>query len=383
MYDAAAKHQQNVFRRMQFWILVLGVLGTFLALTKQTVENVAAVQTILYYPLFNGLLYYIILVIPIVITTLAAAANEFSAGKKWILLRASAESIKKEIYRYRAKAEIYSDQETQETSREVKLIQRVNAISDNLIKGETKLAALQSYRGPIPPLYGAHPNDDGLSFFTPDRYLPLRLVEQYDFYKSRTIRLEKQLQRLQWLIYIIGGAGTLLVALGLELWIALTTALVTAFATYLEYQQIESRLIRYNRTAINLHQIMLWWEALSVEQQADPRNVDKLVGKTEATIHSEHAAWVQEMQDVLEELAAQSQDDRRQTGRKKEEKEEVTPEDVSDLLDLFEEEPENGEQAEAPPAKAAATPAQEPAAAPAQAQPEAKTEAKDAAVEKK
>ena len=38
----------------------------------------------------------------ITITVLIAAANRFSAGNKWIFLRATAESIKKEIYRYRA-----------------------------------------------------------------------------------------------------------------------------------------------------------------------------------------------------------------------------------------------------------------------------------------
>jgi len=332
-YDAAANRQQQTFRRLQFWILALGVVATFLAITEASMENWVNTEVGFYY-LFDRSLYYIILIIPIVITALAAVANEFSAGKKWILLRASAESIKKEIYRYRAKAEIYSDQQTRNISREQKLVQRINTISDNLTKGETKLTAIESYKGSIPPPGGAHPSDDGLSLLTPDRYLPLRLQDQYNFYKSRTIRLEKQLQRLQWMIYIIGGAGTLLVAIGLELWIALTTALVTAFTTFLEYQQVESRLIRYNRTAINLHQIMMWWEALSVEEQADPRNVDKLVASTEGAIYSEHAAWVQEMQDVFDELnARQAQDSQRSKSSKIER---VTPEESIDFFKPFE-----------------------------------------------
>jgi hypothetical protein len=120
----------------------------------------------------------------------------------------------------------------------------------------------------------------------------------------------------------------------LELWIALTTALVTAFTTFLEYQQVESRLIRYNRTAINLHQIMMWWEALSVEEQADPRNVDKLVASTEGTIYSEHAAWVQEMQDVFDELSArQAQDSQRPISSRTER---VTVEETIDFFKPFE-----------------------------------------------
>jgi hypothetical protein len=334
-YDAAASRQQRQFRRIQFWVLLLGVLATFLALTKKTLEGFDNLPA--YYTLIDWNLYYIILVIPIIITALAAAANEFSAGKKWILLRASAESIKKEIYRYRAKAEVYSDQETKTLSREQKLQQRINTISANLMNGEAKLAAIKDYRGPLPPPYGAHPEDDGLTLLTPERYLPLRLEDQYNFYKSRTIKLERKLQRLQWLIYLIGGAGTLLVALGLELWIALTTALVTAFTTYLEYQQVENTLMRYNKTATDLNRIMVWWEALSVEEQADPKNVSRLVGRTEAAIYSEHAAWVHEMQDVIDELMAQ-QGQQEDDKAKDHQAEKVSPAEAADILKLFEEE---------------------------------------------
>lgn len=346
-FDAAANRQQREFRRLQFWMLVLGVLGTFLALTKQSMaqlhtssEYKVYFDAILgsYYTWLDNILFYVILVIPIMITALAAAFNEFSAGKKWTLLRASAESIKKEIYRYRAKSDIYSDQATENETREVKLGRRINTIQANLMTGEAKLAALPDYRGPIPPMYAAHPEDDGLSFLTPDRYLPLRLADQYNYYKAKTIKLQRQLIRLQWIIYIVGGAGTLLVALGLELWIALTTALVSAFTTYMEYQQVENTLIRYNKTATDLNRIMVWWEALTVEEQADPKNVDKLVERTETVIHSEHAAWVQEMQDVIDEMSAQqrAKEEDKEEEDKKAEQERVG--EVEDLLKLFDEE---------------------------------------------
>jgi hypothetical protein len=221
-------------------------------------------------------------------------------------------------------------------TREVKLGHRINTIQANLMTGEAKLAALPDYNGPIPPMYAAHPEDDGLSFLTPDRYLPLRLADQYNYYKRKTVKLQSQLSRLQWIIYIVGGAGTLLVALGLELWIALTTALVSAFTTYLEYQQVENTLIRYNKTATDLNRIMVWWEALTVEEQADPKNVDKLVERTETVIHSEHAAWVQEMQDVIDEMSAQQKDkEDKEEEEDKKAKSEMT-EEVEDLLNLFE-----------------------------------------------
>ena len=60
----------------------------------------------------TNLLRNIIILIPILITALLAAANRFNAGTKWLLLRGSAEAVKQEIFRYRAYAEIYSDSAT-------------------------------------------------------------------------------------------------------------------------------------------------------------------------------------------------------------------------------------------------------------------------------
>jgi hypothetical protein len=291
LYDANAERHQANFRRMQLGILLLGVLGTGLALSQTHFE------------LDQALLHYAIVIVPITTSVLLAAANRFKAGNKWILLRASAEAIKREIFRYRARAEIYSDQQTTKTSREAKLARQVESISRQLMQTEVNLSALRLYQGPIPPRYGAAEGDDGLSFLTPDRYIADRLDNQLDFYHHRTTKLERQLKRLQWLIYIFGGVGTLLAAVGLELWIALTTALVTAFTTFLEYKQIENTLMQYNQGATDLANVRGWWIALPAEKHWE--NVDHLVSYTEKIIRSELTGWVQEMQDALAELRAE------------------------------------------------------------------------------
>ena len=83
---------------------------------------------------------------------------------------------------------------------------------------------------------------------------------------------------------------------------ALTTAVVTAFTTYLEYQQVEHTLIKYNQGATDLANVQAWWLALSAEEQAVQDNIDKLVAHTERIIKNELAGWGQEMQDALAEL---------------------------------------------------------------------------------
>ena len=48
--------------------------------------------------------YYILIVLPIIISILIAALNRFRYGAKWVLIRAAAEAIKSEIYQYRTRS---------------------------------------------------------------------------------------------------------------------------------------------------------------------------------------------------------------------------------------------------------------------------------------
>jgi hypothetical protein len=134
---------------------------------------------------------------------------------------------------------------------------------------------------------------------SPERYLNLRLENQLSYYQTKTAQLDYQLSRLQWIIYGLGGVGTLLAARGLELWIALTTGLVAALTTYLGYKQVEERLQKYNQAAIDLTNIRNWWNALSASEQVKPENIDQLIANTETALGSEINEWVKKMQDTM------------------------------------------------------------------------------------
>jgi hypothetical protein len=298
-YDTNSMRQQKDFRNLQVWILFLGVLGTLLAVSQASLRMMGLAGAIAW---LDQSLHYIIVVVPITTSLLITAANRFSAGNKWVLLRGSTEAIKREIFRYRARAEIYSKSQTSRISAEIKLARKIETIGRQLMQTEVNLSALRPYDGPIPPEYILAEGDDGCSVLTPDQYLAFRLEDQLNFYRGRALRLENQLRRFQWLIIIAGFAGTALAALGFDLWIALTTALVTAFTTYLGYQQVEHTLMKYNQGATDLANVRAWWLARSAEEQAIQENIDKLVAHTERIIKSELSGWVQEMQDALAEL---------------------------------------------------------------------------------
>jgi hypothetical protein len=350
-YDLNANLQQKQFQRLQLAIIVIGVLGTALALIKQVGHPTDLETGLRNWWLYRPwpwtvrtdqwvgwwLIYYVLLVIPIVLTVLITAANRFKQGNKWLLLRASAEAIKREIYRYRARAGDYkqvpiapavtsplqpgqpaSPETTVPSGTEVStapqvppptpeqvLAQRVEDITRRAMRTEVNVSALKPYdrdKG-LPPYMGAVlAADNGFSVLTPNRYVQVRLSDQLNYYRSRAIKHERKLKVIQWAIFLIGGLGTLLAAINQQVWIALTTAIATALATYLSYQQTESTLTKYNQAATDLANVKAWWTALPPEEQAKQTNIDALVDHTEQVLQSELDGWVQQMQNALAEL---------------------------------------------------------------------------------
>src|SRR5712692_5135103 len=121
-YDSKANSEQKWFRKLLAWSLWLGVVGTLLALAQKQLILVqsspphpagpwwwtaflgALISSIIRLPRYwIDALYYLIILFPILVTTLLTVSNRFKPRKKWILLRGSAEGIKKETFRYRSR----------------------------------------------------------------------------------------------------------------------------------------------------------------------------------------------------------------------------------------------------------------------------------------
>ena len=298
LYDANAMQQQKSFKKLQNAIIRLGVIATALVVTQAQFEmwNLIPAGSRL-----DQSFRYIIILIPITISVLVAATNRFKADSKWEVLRSSAEAIKREIFLYRVLMNIEKNDE--QPSCEARLAKKLKYISQKLMRTEVNLDALEPYKGPIPPeMYGAAASDDGFSQLNPKDYIAIRLGDQLSYYRSKTNDLKKELKRWQWLIYIFGGTGTLLAAIGWELWIALTAALVGAFMTVIQYKQLENSLIQYNQTATELANVQLWWSALSDEEKEDLENTKRLAVCTEKILEKELTGWIQAMEDALDEL---------------------------------------------------------------------------------
>ncbi len=332
LYSYNSKRSQYIFKRLQWWILALGVYATLLAILQTFTKETTNAAKTLWLPFVGNsniqlqdFLFIILLSVPITISVLITITNQLNPGNKWVLLRATTESIKREVFRYRMRSGIYSEEQLIQTNntRENRLASMLEAINQQWTQGDVNSTPLQepgkreyvalhtqvkkriSASRKKPGQAAKSYKDDGLSFLTPNDYLALRLDDQLNFYRRRARELNQYLSILRFLTVALGGIGTLLAALKGELFITLTTALITAFTTYIEYMQLMNTVRQYNQAASSLNNIKGWWIALTADQQSDQDNIDKLVDFTETTLQTEAAGWVQQMQTALTDLKAQ------------------------------------------------------------------------------
>jgi hypothetical protein len=298
-YDLNAILQQKKFDHMQATILALGVLATTLAVIKQ-----------LFAPPDNSVNYsspwwwvrHLLVILPILLTVLITAANRFKHGNQWLFLRASAEAIKREIYRYRTRTTYYGGWSPDQPSPEQQLSRKVQDITQAAMETEANLSTPDPYNKEkgFPPSvkYG----DDGFTRLTPDRYIEVRLEDQLNYFNRSAIRIGRRLKGLQWAIWIIGAVGTYLALVGQQIWIAVTTSIAAALTSFLGYKLSEDKLMKFNQARTELVNVRAWWMALSPDDQADQENVDMLVEHTEQVLKSELDNWVQLKQNVLAEV---------------------------------------------------------------------------------
>jgi hypothetical protein len=242
----------------------------------------------------SGWLHWSVVVLPILVSVLMALANRRAAGNRWVLLRAAAESIKSELYRYRTRTTPYGDAAT----RNAELTGRVERTVEHLMQTGVSSGPVDPYWGQMPPsMYGASADDDGIGELDADAYLKLRVGNQLDYYRDRTRGLNRRRGRLQFLAIAAGGAGSILAAAGVEIWIGLTTAISAAAVAYVGDLRVDSTIVAYNQAASRLEALRDRWTALAPELR--PKAFDRLVADAEDVLLTELGGWVEQMNESI------------------------------------------------------------------------------------
>lgn len=366
IYDRSATNAQKRFIFLRLLILRLSVIVTLLAVLQSEFKHYQNEvdmtlwlrQYVSFIPNVHQLiedgLSFLVILAPISVSILLAGTVKFGRGVNWILLRASAETIKQEIYRYRTQVGNYSDPKL----RDLNFAQEIQAINERLMKTQVNQSGLVwnepkvnkrqfwlkeridkfwskillkqlrkkqnkqftvnkdllAYRLIFLMLYGKQNKQSKkgknalYSSLTAEEYINERLIDQLKWYRRKTLDLDKKWQLWQWWIYLLGGVGTFLAAMKFDVWIAVTNAIAASILSFLEFRRLDSTLIGYNQTATNLENILWWWYALTEDAQGERKNIEKLVESSERVIRSETTGWVQEMKDAMADLYKMDED---------------------------------------------------------------------------
>jgi hypothetical protein len=299
LYDENAVRERRGFLQLELAILAVGLATTLLALLQNEVvtrgllsSNSVAARTI----------HTLVIVLPITLAALLGMAARFRVGNKWVDLRKGAEGVKREICLYRVRAGSYGHTNPSRLTREELLVQNVSAIGRGVMQTEVSRMALRDPPKGTATKPALAAGDDGVSEMGSADYIRFRVDDQIDYYRRQVARRGRTLRWLLSLIFLAGGAGTLLAALNVDVWIAMTTAVVGAVTTYLGYEQVENLLVSYNQAMSGLVAVKGWWLSLAPRERGSNATKERLVRQTERILQKEQGGWVEDMTEALDQL---------------------------------------------------------------------------------
>jgi SMODS and SLOG-associating 2TM effector domain 1 len=286
--DALSSKHSKPHYRWRRWIATLGVLAAFFAVITHVYSD--------FMPAVLSLALRILLVsIPITASVLAAFVNKFYDGREWLVSRAGAEEIQKEIYMYRTLFKNKPD-------RREWLENRLANIQRQVHRGMAGELILDKAPEKIPPYYNPDdPNSDpGFMDLTGSEYVKYRLEHQLAWHIRKVQKFEVERTRLQIFILAAGGLGAFLAAMGdgFSIWVAVTASLGAALIGWQELRNLDPTVKNYSKVIMELMIIYDHWNALELEERTDAEFF-QMVKSTEDILWSQNIEYIKSMQEVL------------------------------------------------------------------------------------
>lgn len=286
--DALSSKHSRPHYQWRRRIAILGVLAALLAIVTQVYTQ--------YLPATVGwLLKFLLIATPITASVLAAFVNKFYDGNEWLVSRAGAEEILKEIYMYRTFFRNKPD-------RRDWLENRLASIQRQVFRGMAGELVLDKAPERIPPYFNPDdPNSDpGFKDLNGSEYVKYRLEDQLAWHIRKVQQFEQERTRLQVYILVAGGFGALLAALGdgFSIWVAVTASLGAALIGWQELRNLDPTIKNYSKVIMELMIIYDHWNALEPEERTDAEFF-QMVKSTEDVLWSQNIEYIKAMQEVL------------------------------------------------------------------------------------
>lgn len=295
--DTTSLARSRSHMRMRRWLIALGVLATLFAILSQSFPmpadaDVAAAPGMA----TMGLILRILLILtPLIGSGLAAFTKIFYTTGDWLITRAGAEEILKEIYFFRT---ILQKNKSRRSYLEKRLTEIYRQIYRNL-SGEL---IFKPYQGQIPSnYYPDDPSSDaGFDDLTGDEYFKYRVESQLAWHRRKVREYQRERIRLQVLIIAFGVLGAFLAALGgiFSLWVALTASFTAAMLGWQELRNIDAVVRNYSKVIIELTVIYDHWLNLELEER-NKSEFYKMVRSTEDILWAQNMEYIKSQQEAL------------------------------------------------------------------------------------
>jgi hypothetical protein len=290
--NASARTKSHLNKRR--WIAILGVLATLFAILSQLFPSPPVDNK----PEIVGLIIRIFLVVvPIIASAMAAFTKAFYSTGDWLIMRAGAEEVLKEIYFFRTILQ-------KESNRRAYLEKRLTEIQRQLYRTMGGELVLEPYDGETHSRYYADdPSSDfGYDDLNGDDYFKYRVENQLAWHRRKVRFHQTARVRMQILILVSGGLGAALAAFGgqFSLWVALTASLTAAFLGWQELRNIDMVVKNYSKVIVELSVIYDHWINLEHEERTDAEFF-RMVKSTEEILWAQNMEYIKSMQEALKE----------------------------------------------------------------------------------
>lgn len=287
--DAASLARSRAHMRMRRWIAVAGVLATLFAILSQLFpEDMGLV----------GLGFRVFLILmPLVASGLAAFTKIFYSTGDWLITRAGAEEVLKEIYYFRTILQ-------KKKSRRAYLEKRLGEIQRQVYRNLGGELVFKPYKGSIPPNYQPDDplSDPGFDDLTGDQYFKYRLENQLAWHRKEIRELQTERVRMQVFIIAVGVLGAFLAAIGgiFSLWVALTASFTAALLGWQELRNIDVIVRNYSKVILELTVLSDHWLNLEPEERTTAQFY-RMVRGTEEVLWAQNMEYIRSQQEALKE----------------------------------------------------------------------------------
>jgi hypothetical protein len=292
-YDLASKNQKRTHAGSRRAVVVMSFLTTLLAVFLTGMSDTLSAE-------WTQVLRVCLVLFPLTSAALMAYANEFTPPQKWFQYRATAETLRRQIYLYRANGGDYFDKSF---ARQQELLrQAIQQSSANNIAVHVDLP--KQYRGTIDEAVivqtakGGSGGHDANPFgpVSLDLYINARIKTQQYWYIHRCTTDYQNLKQARRLGLMVTVCASLFAYFQQDPLVAIATAGAVLIGLWSDLGMYGRTYSIYSEAATNLGDLWHKWLSNTAEQDPTPRQTAAFIEACENVFADEMNRWMQQVE---------------------------------------------------------------------------------------